>query len=100
MTTSLLARLCGEPLLVVLEGEHVVATPLHDLPRDGRVRAHGIDGDDAAVQRKHLQDTGEISGAESSCSIALKLNDKVTRAVGLQNRAYQFPDTLPNPRSG
>jgi hypothetical protein len=37
MTTSLLTRICGERLLIVLEGEHVVGTPLHDLPRDGSV---------------------------------------------------------------
>ncbi|CAI08006.1 possible pseudogene (fragment) of probable glycoside hydrolase, family 10 (Interpro) [Aromatoleum aromaticum EbN1] len=44
--------------MVVLHAQHVVCTPLTDGARDLGLRAHRIDGDDAAVDVEHLEQFG------------------------------------------
>ena len=45
--------------LIALQGQDVVGLLVHDLPGDGALAAHGVDGDDGTLDGQHVEQLGD-----------------------------------------
>src|SRR3712207_8900759 len=80
---------------VRLERQHILSSLFHNAPCDLFLAAHGIDGDDTAVQVQQLQQGGDRRRSEEHTSELQSRQYLVCRLLLEKKTFYMPPTTTP-----